>query len=46
MKEEKIEKEPPIDKAEYRRQEYIADINLLGRMTKTDEEEDEEEDDQ
>lgn len=28
----------PIDKDEYHNQEYIADMDLIGRMTKTDEE--------
>lgn len=43
MTDKEIEKEPPIDKAEYHKQEYIADLYLLGRVTET-EEEDEEDD--
>lgn len=27
----------PIDKDEYHNQEYISDVDLIGRMTKTDE---------
>lgn len=42
---EEYEKEPPIDKAEYRRQEYIADMYLLGRMIETEDDEEEEEED-
>lgn len=32
----------PIDKDEYHNEEYIADIDLIGMMTKTEEEQEEE----
>ena len=31
--------EPPIDKDEYHNQEYIADMDFIGMMTKTEEQE-------